>query len=112
MFMAIDPKFFCPGYAERMGEFADALRTLPRAPTAPGPLKAPGDIELEQERLSAAQGVALHINVAAAIARLGKRLEVSLPPPLALIDESRGQTESKDIPSSWHTEANRAAEKK
>ncbi|CAD6192570.1 unnamed protein product [Caenorhabditis auriculariae] len=78
-FVAIDPEAFAPGFAERMKEFIDTMRDLPKADPSK-PVLVAGDPEKEHEKLvEKLGGIPYHVNQIKFISEMADKLDVAMP---------------------------------
>lgn len=90
-FICVDPNRFAPGFEQRLASYLSSLRVQPRADSSV-PVLVPGDPEKAACDESCKNGVSLHPNVAASVARLAKRLGAEVPQALLM-----SEAESKHI---------------
>lgn len=84
-FIVIDPKRFTPNFEDRLGQYMKCMRHLPGQPLVAG------DPEKEMESDADACGILLHGPVATTIKALAKKFDVTIPPELAGLDETKSK---------------------
>jgi len=85
-FIVIDQARFTPGFEDRLGRYLDRMRNLPGVDVL-----VAGDPEKAYEHDAAKKGILLHGPVATTLKALAKRYNVTVPPELECLDESKSK---------------------